>query len=123
MKGSGMLAVNGEGFTLIEVIISLAILSITFVTIITAFNKTAVTAANDAVITTAVMMAQEQSAAAGLYGFPAPGETGWTEDARYPRYTYRRSVTATPYENARLVSVDVSHDGKQVFKLEQYLIK
>jgi len=123
MKGSGIPAGNGGGFTLIEVIISLAILSITLITIITAFNKTAVTAANDGVITTAVMMAQEQSVAAGLRGFPAPGATVWTEDKRYPRYTYRRSVTETPYANARLVAVDVSHDGKQVFKLEKYIIK
>jgi len=123
MKGFDMSAGNGGGFTLIEVIISLAILSITLVTIMTAFNKTAVTAAGDGVITTAVMMAQEQSVAAGLRGFPAPGATVWTEDKRYPRYAYRRTVTATPYANARLVAVDVSHDGKSIFTLEKYVIK
>ena len=115
-----------RGFTLIEVVISIAILSIALVTLVSVMNQTVATAAESSALTSGVMLAQEkltsvENEADGIA--PVPGTSAWESDDRYPRYTYRVVVEETPFPDVMLAAVQVRHDNRAVFSLDSYLIK
>jgi prepilin-type N-terminal cleavage/methylation domain-containing protein len=113
---------NG-GFTLIEIVISIAIISISLVTLVSAFNRTAVAAAESSVLTGATMLGQEKITVANDAEFPETGEGKWETDERYPRYRFRKAVTQTPFLDVRLVTVQVQYDLKNAFDIQGYMIK
>lgn len=110
------------GFTLIEIVISLAIISIALITLLTIFNRTVVTSTDSGILTKSVMLAGSKMALAELDGKFAPGESEWEEDENYPRYRYRKTVTETGLGNALLLQVDVEYDGRQIMTLENYVL-
>lgn len=116
-----------NGFTLVEVIISLAIVSIALVTLLSAFNRSIAAAAGNTEMTEAVMIAGEKMTAAQdevLSGKREEGDqTSWRTDVRFPRYDFKSSTSTTPFDNVSLVTVKVRHDGKEAFTLNSYVVK
>ena len=115
-----------SGFTLIEIVIAIAIISIALVTLLSAMTRTVATAAESATITKSVLLAQEKLT--GLnpeYGETAaqPLSTDWLTDERYPTLAYKVDVEETQFEGASQVTVQVRSGGKNIFTLESYLIK
>lgn len=114
---------NENGFTLIEIMISLAVISISFTILLSVFTKTLATTAESGILTSAVMLAEEKIALVGEKKFPEPGVSDWKEDVRYPNYSFRTTVKETPFEGARLVAVDVQYNERPEFTLENYVIE
>ncbi len=115
-----------QGFTLIEIVISIAIISIALVTLVSVMNRSIATAAESSALTGGVMLAQEKLSMVGAEndGFlPATGVSAWEKDDRYPRLTYRVMVEETALPDARQVTVQVRHDGREIFSLERYLLR
>ena len=115
-----------HGFTLIEVVISIAILSIVLVTLVSVMNQTVATAAESSALTSGVMLAQEKLSIVGTEAngiAPVSGTGAWESDDRYPRYTYRVVVEETELSDVMLVAVQVRHDNRAIFSLDSYLIK
>ncbi len=113
---------NENGFTLIEILISLAIISISFAVLLSVFTRTLATTAGSGTLTGAVMLAKEKIALVGEKQFPEPGVSDWEEDERYPSYSFRTTVKETPFPGARLVSIDVQYNERPEFTLENYVI-
>ncbi len=113
---------NG-GFTLVEIVISLAIIGITLVVLLSVFNKTIVTAAENGVITSAVMLGSEKMASLDAATLPDKEDDTWKTDKRYPRYDFKSTVSQTPFPDISFVRIKVRHDGKEQFKLDRYMVK
>ncbi|MFQ5432389.1 MAG: prepilin-type N-terminal cleavage/methylation domain-containing protein [Nitrospinota bacterium] len=114
------------GFTLIEIVIAIAIISIALVTLLSAMNRTVATAAESADITKSVLLAEEKLTMINPeYGESAEGpvSTGWLKDERYPTFTYKVDIEETQFDGASQVTVQVRGGGKNLFTLESYLIK
>ncbi|MBI5637971.1 MAG: prepilin-type N-terminal cleavage/methylation domain-containing protein [Nitrospinae bacterium] len=112
------------GFTLVEIVVSLAIIGITLVLLLSVFNKTIVTAAENGGITDAVMLGSEKMASIDFGGFPEKGDDGtWRTDQRYPRFDYRSTITQTPFPDVRAIRIRVRHDGKEAFSIDRYVVK
>ncbi|GMT41821.1 MAG: hypothetical protein IEMM0002_0232 [bacterium] len=112
-----------KGFTLIEILISLAIISIAFTTLLSAFNRAIAAASESVIMTNAVMLADGKIALVGERALPEPGQSDWKTDERYPNYDYRTIVAETPFPSARLISVTVNFNDREIFTLESYVIK
>jgi prepilin-type N-terminal cleavage/methylation domain-containing protein len=111
------------GFTLVEIVISLAIISIALVTLLTIFNRTVVTSTDSGVLTKGVMLAGGKMALAEIDGNFVPGDSEWEEDENYPRFRYKKRMTETPFETAFLLQVDVEYDGRKIVTLENYVLR
>ncbi|MBI5179345.1 MAG: type II secretion system protein [Nitrospinae bacterium] len=111
-----------DGFTLIEVAVSLAIISISLVTLLAAFNRAYAASAGNAVLTNATMLAQEKLASATIEETAAE-EPKWEEDVRFPRYRFKKTVEQTPFRDVTKVSLAVEYDKKPATRMETYLIK
>lgn len=111
------------GFTLVEIVVSLAIIGITLVLLLAVFNKTIVTAAENGGITDAVMLGSEKMASIDFGGFPGKGDEAWQTDQRYPRFDYRSTITQTPFPDVRAIRIRVRHDGKEAFSIDRYVVK
>ena len=115
-----------QGFTLIEVVISIAILSIVLVTLVSVMNRTVATAAESSALTSGVMLAQEKLSIVGTDEggiVPIVGTSAWESDDRYPRFTFRVVVEETPLMEVMKAAVEVRHDNKAIFSLDSYLVK
>jgi len=110
------------GFTLVEIVISLAIVSIALVTLLTIFNRTVVTSTDSGILTKGVMLASAKMAIAELEGKFVPGESEWEEDEKYPRYRFRKKMTETGLGTALLLQVDVEYEERQIMTLENYVL-
>lgn len=111
------------GFTLVEIVVSLAIISITLVLLLSVFNKTIVTAADNGVLTGAVMLGSEKMAAIDTDLLPEKGDAKWRIDERYPRFDFKTAVGETPFPAVRTVRIKVRYDGKERFSLDRYVVK
>ncbi len=116
-------ALSVGGFTLIEIVISISIISIVLVTLLTVFNRTLVTSSQSEILTSAVMLANERVALIAIEPNLPIVQGEWLEDERYPRFRLRRTITETEFENVRLVVVEVKHGDSEIYKLEDYAIK
>jgi len=117
---------NKAGFTLIEIIIAIAVISIALVTLLSAMNRTVAAAAESSDITAGALLAQEKLTMIDpeLGETDAePGSTDWIKDDRYPALTYKVDIEETPFTGARQITVQVRSGGKKIFTLESYLIK
>jgi prepilin-type N-terminal cleavage/methylation domain-containing protein len=114
---------NEKGFTLIEIVISLAIISISLVVLVAALNRTIATSHENTVLTSAVMLGGEQMHLAMNADFPDIGTSEWKTDVRYPDYRFREAVSPTPLPEVMRVTVEVEHRSKKAFELQGYVIK
>lgn len=112
-----------EGFTLVEIVVSLAIIGITLVLLLSVFNKTIVTAAENGIITSAVMLGSEKMASLNAATLPETTGDIWLTDTRYPRFDYKPLVNKTPFPDVSFVRIKVRHNGKEQFSLDRYVVK
>lgn len=115
-----------SGFTLIEIVIAIAVISIALVTLLSAMTRTIATAAENTTITKSVLLAQEKLTMLNPDQFDAgaqPVSTDWLTDERYPTLTYKIDIEETQFSKASLVSVQVRSGKENIFKLESYLIQ
>ncbi|MRR37696.1 type II secretion system protein [bacterium] len=104
---------RSRGFTLLEVVVAMVILSIAFVTLITAANQGVDMAARSKFITTSTLLAQKRIAdvisdtgakSAGT------GEGDFGED--YTGYTYTEKTEATPLEGCYKYTLTIKWGAK-----------
>ena len=112
MTGTLTLRRRGEatipkGFTLLEVLISLAIIAIVLITCLRAQNQCIRLYHLSRDMTVATILARQKMGEIELAGFPElGGEEGNFED-NFPGFTWQKTVSMTPFEEARRVNLSV----------------
>ena len=104
------------GFTLLEVMIAVAIISITAVTIIHTRNRSLDMLSESIDITTATLLAKQKMVEVEIKGFPETGEDeGDFEEEEYNRFHWRRVVSPIDFsDHIRKVEVVISwNDGRE----------
>ncbi|MFV1951948.1 MAG: prepilin-type N-terminal cleavage/methylation domain-containing protein [Nitrospinota bacterium] len=101
---------NINGFTLLEVMIAVAIISITAVTIIHTRNRSLDMLSESIAITTATLLAKQKMVEVEIKGFPETGEDeGDFEEEEYKWLHWRRIVSPMNFsEHIRKIEVIVS---------------
>lgn len=95
------------GFTLVEVMVALVIMSIAMVTLLSTNVSSTRNYAESKVATICGMLAQRKIAEIQAAGFPETGEEGGAFEGN-DNFRYMLSVTETDLEEMRQVTVDVS---------------
>lgn len=96
-----------RGFTLLEVLISLAIVAIVLITCLRAQNQSIRLYQLSRDLTIATILARQKMGEIELAGFPElEEEEGDFEDA-FPEFTWRQRVSETPFEEARRVDLSI----------------
>jgi len=111
-EAAGM-TTRAEGFTLLEVMVSMAILAIAMVTLLSAGNRAALLAGESERMTSAVTLAREEMER--LYTGPRPdlGLSEPHEREDYPDWRWRVEAKETPFPGAVEVAVLVYPKGKE----------
>ena len=96
-----------RGFTLLEVLISLAIIAIVLITCLRAQNQSIRLYHLSRDMTVATILARQKMGEIELAEFPElGGEEGDFED-KFPGFTWQKTVSMTPFEEARRVDLSV----------------
>lgn len=99
---------NGRyGFTLIEVMIALSILSIALVVLLGLRNQGIKLAARSRHIIEATLLARQKVTEVSAEGFPDLGEKDGDFGTDFPQYRWRRYVVQTPFNIVREMMVSV----------------
>lgn len=118
------------GFTLLEIMVALAVLSVSLVALMTAGNRAALAISDSARMTKAVTLAREEMER--LYMEPSfeAGSSELLKRDDYPAFRWKRDVKATPFTGAWEVTVrvfkageDEPEPGEDFFKLIAYIRK
>lgn len=115
------------GFTLLEIMVSLAILSLALVPLLAARNKALVMNAEARRLTDAVSLAREEMERLHIEPLPEPGTSDPKKRDDYPAFEWRTEITETPFENVWEARLLVYHagekDGPSLFSLRAYVEK
>ncbi|MBI4666535.1 MAG: prepilin-type N-terminal cleavage/methylation domain-containing protein [Nitrospinae bacterium] len=105
-------AIRSEaGFTLLEIMVALAILSISLVTLLTAHGR-AMTMTDDAAkLTDAVTMAREEMERMQMEPLPEAGVSEKRRRDDFPWFQWRAEVKETPFPNVWEVGISVFRAG------------
>ena len=96
-----------KGFTLIEVMISLSILSIALVVLLGLRNQGITLAARSRYIIEATLLARQKVTEVSAEGFPELGEKKGDFGTDFPQYTWRQDVVQTPFNVVREILLEV----------------
>ena len=96
-----------KGFTLLEVMMALAILAIVFVVLLGLRNRDMVLAKHASNLTAASLLAQEKLVEAELAGFPELGKQKGDFGKRNENFTWEQTVVPMPLEQVREVQIRV----------------
>ncbi len=96
-----------RGFTLLEVLISLAIIAIVLITCLRAQNQSIRLYHLSRDMTTATILARQKMGEIELAGFPELGEDEGDFEDKFPGFSWQRSVSVTPFEEARRVALSI----------------
>ena len=99
---------RGDGFTLLEVMVAVAILAISLTALLGLKNRDLANEGLSWEMTTATLLAREALLSEKLKGFPPLGEESGAFDDSYAGYRWRRVVSATPFEGIREIRVTVA---------------
>ena len=103
-------ALKMEGFTLLEVMISLLIIATSFVVLLHSRNQSIVAADYARSVTIATLLASEKMGEMEQGGVSSSGDnSGGFED--YPGYFWHSTVSDTAYEHMKEVKVEISWGG------------
>jgi general secretion pathway protein I len=97
-----------SGFTLLEVLVAVAILSIALVVLLGLRNQDVNLVDATRHLTVATALARMKVVETGLEGFPELGEAGGEFGEGYPDFHWRRVVSPTPFDYVREVRVSVT---------------
>ncbi len=96
-----------RGFTLLEVMVSLAIISITFPIMLSLVHRQVDVHLSSERLTIGVLLAQEKIVETELAGIPELGQTTGDFGARYPSYRWERDIQNTLISRVREVFVKI----------------
>lgn len=95
------------GFTLIEIMIALAVISISFVVLLGLRNRDIALATYTHHMTEATLLARQKITETTVTSFPNVGELEGDFGEDYPGYTWKQEVKPTPYDVVRELVVTV----------------
>jgi general secretion pathway protein I len=101
------------GFTLLEVMIALAIIAVAFVALLGLRNRDIVMHDRARAVIEATALAQQRLSETLVGAFPDVGVSEGQFDEGHARYAWRQSVSPTPFDFAREVRVSVIWDPPQ----------
>ena len=96
-----------QGFTLLEVLISLSIIAIVLITCLRAQNQSIRLYHLSRDMSIATILARQKMGEIELAGFPELGEEGGDFEDEFPEFSWQRSVSTTPFEEARRVALSI----------------
>lgn len=113
-----------SGFTLLEIMIALAVISISFVVLLGLRNRDIALAAYSRHITVSTLLARQKITGVSVEGFPDLGfsEGDFGED--YPAFKWRQEVKQTPFDVVRELDLRVvweEGDREEVSRFTLYL--
>lgn len=112
--GSQVPLKNRRGFTLLEVMIAVSILAVSFVVLIGLRNTDIAITLEVQHITSATLLAQKKIVELEADGFPPLGIVSGEFEEPYDFYTWTQIVNTTPFDFAREVKIEVAwKDGEQ----------
>ena len=92
---------NKRGFTLLEVVIALAILSLALVVLLGLRNRDIELAATAKEVTVATALARMKMVETEMGGFPELGEQEGDFSQDYPEFRWHRVIAPTPFDEVR----------------------
>lgn len=96
-----------RGFTILEVLIALAIIAIVLITCVRAQNQNIRLHQLSRDITIATILARQKMGEIEIAGFPELGENEGDFEDTFPRFTWKTTVSMTPFEEARRIDLSV----------------
>jgi general secretion pathway protein I len=102
-----------SGFTLLEIMIALAIIAVAFVSLLGLRNSDIVMHDRARAVIQATALAQQRLGDTVVGPFPELGSTEGRFDEENARYAWRQDVSPTPFEFAREVRVSVTWSPQQ----------
>jgi len=122
---------NG-GFTLLEIVVALAVLAVALTTLLSTFNTTLHSVSQNAILTEAVTLAREEMEryrieVLGATGEESPGMGGDMQTREeHPDIEFSRKMTSTAIPGAfeLIITVYTPHEPepRQVYELRQYVV-
>ncbi len=113
-----------------EIVISLAILSVALVSLLSATNNALKMNAYSTALTDAVFLAREEMENVFIKTLQGPGVSGKKRRNDYPGYEWKQEVKETPFTGVYEVEVLVFHEGESdkdraapVLTLKSYVMK
>ncbi|HEY5594228.1 MAG TPA: prepilin-type N-terminal cleavage/methylation domain-containing protein [Nitrospiria bacterium] len=106
-KRSGKRVESQRGFTLLEVMIALSILAVTFVVLLGLRNRDILQHQEARYLTRATLLAQQKISEVEMADFPALGVLGGTFPEPDEIFDWTQTVLSTPFDYAREVRMDV----------------
>jgi len=95
------------GFTLIEIMISLAVLGIALTVLLGLRNRDIALSAYSGHMTEATLLARQRISEVTFAGFPDLGTREGDFGEEHPNYTWKEEVKQTPYDVVRELNLDV----------------
>lgn len=126
-KSVKMVSGSKSGFTLLEILVAVAILSTSLVALLSAHNRTLLMSAEAVEITDVVTLAREVME--NMYMRPSLGEglSDMRKKEGYPQYQWQTEVRPTPFRGSREVIVRIfraeDKKGEELFTLKAYIKK
>jgi general secretion pathway protein I len=106
-----------SGFTLLEVLVAMAVLSVALVGLLGLYNRSLLLTAQAQRLTTATLLAQEVLSRTQLDGInasqPGAGDFADLHPGRYPEFRWYRTIQVTPLEDLWEVRVGVAWGGRE----------
>ncbi len=99
---------NKKGFTLLEIMVALAVISISLVVLLGLRNRDLVLAATARDMTQATLLARQKITEIQLIGFPDLGEKKGDFGEEAPNFRWRQEVVQTPFDSVRELLLEVS---------------
>ncbi len=116
-----------KGFTLLEIVVALSILSISFVALLSAQTRAMIVSANAMELTGAVTLAREEMERYHIKPLPDPGVSEPKKRDDYPEFTWVTEIRETPVNRAFEVTIRVfeagGKDKPEVVNLKSYITK
>ena len=113
------------GFTLLEVLIALAVLSISLVVLLGLRNRDVDLVKETRYLTVATSLARIKIVETGLEGFPEIGEREGGFGEGYPEFRWHRVISSTPFDYVREVRVSVmwGQNDREGVRLVNYVFQ
>lgn len=99
--------INRRGFTLIEIMVSLAVLAIALTVLLGLRNRDIALSAYSGHLTEATLLARQRISEVSFAGFPDLGAREGDFGEEYPNYKWKEEVKQTPYEVVRELNLEV----------------
>ena len=113
------------GFTLLEVLVALAVLSISLVVLLGLRNRDVDLVKEARYLTVATALARMKIVEMGMEGFPAIGEMDGEFGEGDPEFRWHRVISSTPFDYVREVRVSVrwGQNDRESVELVNYVFQ